>query len=92
MNFPTVDVPSQNADTRLAIVNANVPNMVAQISSKLASAKINIVSLVNKSREDIAYTLIDVNSPVGDAVLKEISTIQGVIQLRKLLSCGKVLR
>ena len=83
VNFPTIDAPA-NFITRLVITNANVPNMVAQISSKLATAKLNIVSLLNKSRDDIAYTLIDVNNEVKDSLLKEIAEINGVIHVRKL--------
>lgn len=84
-NFPNMEVTPHLSGVRLAIVNANVPNMVAQISSRLADAGLNIVSLLNKSRENIAYTLIDVQSEVSDFILKDIISIEGVIQLRKLL-------
>ncbi len=83
-NFPTVEAPTIMSGVRIAIVNANVPNMVAQISSKLAEAKLNIASLLNKSLDDIAYTLIDVNHNVDDDVLKQIAAIDGVVQLRKM--------
>jgi D-3-phosphoglycerate dehydrogenase / 2-oxoglutarate reductase len=86
VNFPTVDVAPGNSDVRLAIVNKNIPNMVAQISAKLASASLNILSLLNKSLGDIAYTLIDLNGGVSDDVLKQIAHIEGVVQLRKLQS------
>lgn len=83
VNFPTVEMPmSQNA--RLAIINANIPNMVAQISTKLAKANLNIVDLLNKSRDEIAYTLIDIDGQVDDALLKDISCIDQVIQVRCL--------
>lgn len=84
VNFPTVDVPPHNSEVRIAIVNANIPNMVAQISAKLAEAKLNIASLLNKSRDDIAYTLIDVNGTVNEAVLANIAKIEGVKQVRKI--------
>ncbi len=84
-NFPTVEIPRHSIGIRLSIVNANIPNMVAQISSKLASAGLNITSLLNKSRDDIAYTVIDISSDVSDATLNEIAAIDGVVQLRKLL-------
>jgi D-3-phosphoglycerate dehydrogenase len=85
VNFPMVDAPPlAPGGMRLAIVNANVPNMVAQISAKLAQAKLNIVSLLNKSRESIAYTLIDVDGEVKDALLKEVGAIEGVSQVRKI--------
>ncbi|MES2217485.1 MAG: phosphoglycerate dehydrogenase [Pseudomonadota bacterium] len=84
VNFPTVDAPPLQSGTRLAIVNANVPNMVAQISAKLAEAKLNIVSLLNKSRDSIAYTLIDVDSDVNEHLLKQVGSIEGVAQVRKI--------
>ena len=84
VNFPTVELAQINKGTRLAVVNANIPNMVAQISATLGLAGLNIVSLLNKSRDEIAYTVIDVQTAVDDAVLKEIANIKGVIQLRRL--------
>jgi D-3-phosphoglycerate dehydrogenase / 2-oxoglutarate reductase len=84
VNFPAIQMPSTLGCNRLAIVNANIPNMVAQISSKLAAQKLNIVSLMNQSRDSIAYTLIDVNDVITDNVIKEIINISGVIQVRKI--------
>ncbi len=84
VNFPAIEIPHVNAGVRLAIVNANVPNMVAQISSKLAAAGLNILSLLNKSLDNIAYTIIDVNQEINAAVLQQINTIEGVIQLRTI--------
>jgi D-3-phosphoglycerate dehydrogenase len=69
---------------RLAISNANVPNMVGQISSLLAAAGLNIHNMVNKSKGDIAYTLVDVDSDVTDAVIEQLSTIAGVLAVRYL--------
>lgn len=84
VNFPSIEMPPSPDATRIAIVNLNVPNMVAQISSKLAQSGLNILSLLNKSRDDIAYTLIDLNQMANDSLIKEISSIQGVIQVRKV--------
>lgn len=86
VNFPTIDIPmSHETVVRLAIVNANVPNIVAQVSSKIGGAGLNIISLLNGSKDDIAYTLIDVNKEVGDSLIKEIAAIHGIIRIRKLL-------
>lgn len=86
VNFPTVEISANPiGTTRLAIVNANIPNMVAQISTKLASVGLNILSLLNKSRDKIAYTLIDVNGDIASSILDEIAQIEGVIQVRKIL-------
>ncbi|HVV68837.1 MAG TPA: phosphoglycerate dehydrogenase [Gammaproteobacteria bacterium] len=83
VNFPTIEMPF-NHGVRLAIVNANIPSMVAQISTKLADVKLNIVDLLNRSRDQIAYTLIDVEGEVNAAVISEIAAIEGVIQVRRL--------
>lgn len=85
VNFPSIEMPRNISAVRIAIANINVPNMVAQISSKLAQAGLNIVSLLNKSRDEIAYTLIDVNADVSDVLLKDIASIEGVVQVRKLM-------
>jgi D-3-phosphoglycerate dehydrogenase len=83
-NFPKVDIPHCATQTRITVVNENIPNMVAQMSSVLGVAGINIVSLLNQSREDIAYTVMDVNSEVGENVLKQLEEIKGVIKVRRL--------
>ncbi|HRH80359.1 MAG TPA: phosphoglycerate dehydrogenase [Thiobacillaceae bacterium] len=83
VNFPNVALPRESA-YRLAIANANVPNMVGQISTALAEAKLNIHNMVNKSKGDMAYTLVDVDSPVSDAVLSRLKAIEGVLRVRYL--------
>jgi len=83
-NFPMIELPKHQQGIRLAIVNANVPNMVAQISAKLAEAELNIVSLFNQSRNDLAYTVIDLQKEVNHVVLKHIANIEGVLQVRTL--------
>ena len=87
-NFPCIQAPSIKQGTRLAIVNANIPNMVAQISSKLADEGLNITSLLNQSLHDIAYTLIDVNTQVTENVLRQITAVKGVMQLRQIKNMG----
>ncbi len=84
VNFPSIEMTKNSGTVRLAISNTNIPNMVAQISSKLANAKLNIVSLMNQSRDDIAYTLIDVSADVNDGLMKDIAGIKGVLQVRKI--------
>ena len=83
VNFPNVAMARESAH-RVAIANANVPNMLGQISTAMAHAGLNIHNMVNKSRGDMAYTLVDVESPVGDAVLKAIAGITGVLAVRYL--------
>jgi len=87
VNFPAVTMARESA-YRLAIANANVPNMVGQISTAMAQAGLNIHNMVNKSRGEMAYTLVDVDSPVADAVLADIARIHGVLAVRYLPVAG----
>jgi len=82
VNFPESILPRMSGNTRLAIANANVPNMVGQISTELATAGLNISDLLNKSRGEIAYTLLDVDGEVPSEVLERLAGIQGVLSLR----------
>ncbi|MBI5612788.1 MAG: phosphoglycerate dehydrogenase [Gammaproteobacteria bacterium] len=81
VNFPEVVVPRESA-YRLIVANANVPNMLGQISETLGEAKLNIHDMVNRSRGDLAYTVVDVDSPIPEAVRKQIRTIEGVMMAR----------
>lgn len=81
VNFPEVVMP-RNEAYRLGIVNSNVPNMVGQFSSAMARAGLNIVDLLNRSRGELAYTLVDVDQPVSDALIGEITAIDGVLAVR----------
>jgi D-3-phosphoglycerate dehydrogenase / 2-oxoglutarate reductase len=80
VNFPSVEIPFKKG-VRLTIVNANVPGMVAKVSAKLASASLNIVDMLNKSRDEIAYTVIDLESEVSDTLIKDIAAIKGVLRV-----------
>jgi D-3-phosphoglycerate dehydrogenase len=68
--------------TRLSVANRNVPNMVGQISTCLAARAINIADLLNKSRGEFAYTLIDADGAVGEDLLANIRAIGGVLSAR----------
>ncbi len=82
VNYPEALLARVPGTTRLAIANSNVPNMVGQISTCLAGAKINIADLLNKSRGEYAYTLIDVDGSLGEELLAKIRAIQGVLSAR----------
>jgi D-3-phosphoglycerate dehydrogenase len=75
---------ARESSYRIGIANANVPNMVGQISSVLAAAGLNIHNMVNKSKGDMAYTLVDVDSGVTDGVMQQLSGISGVLAVRYL--------
>ena len=83
VNFPSVHMDRESR-WRVAIANSNVPNMLGQISTTMAQAGLNIHNMVNKSRGAMAYTLVDVDSPVADAVLGSLAGIEGVLSVRYL--------
>ncbi|MDX1443760.1 MAG: phosphoglycerate dehydrogenase [Gammaproteobacteria bacterium] len=84
VNFPDVKMPRTEGAYRLAVANANVPNMVGQITTQLAEAGLNIIDLINKSRGKVAYTVVDVEAPIPAATLDTIRTIEGVLNVRSL--------
>ena len=83
VNFPTLVMPRESAH-RLAVANANVPNMLGQISSTLAASGINIHTMMNKSRGEMAYTLVDIDTAVPEKLIAQIEAIQGVLMVRNL--------
>ena len=83
VNFPDVIMPRESP-YRLGIANANVPNMVGQISTAVAQAGLNIHNMLNKSRKDMAYTLVDVDSAVPSQVIDRIAAIAGVLAVHYL--------
>ncbi len=82
VNFPEAIMPRLPGTTRLVIANSNVPNMVGQISTCLAADNVNIADLLNKSRGEYAYTLIDCDGVVGAGTLQKIRAIHGVLSAR----------
>ena len=83
VNFPTV-VMQREAPFRVAVANANVPNMLGQISGTMAKGGLNIHNMVNRSRGEMAYTLVDVDSAVSSVLIDELAGIQGVLAVRYL--------
>ena len=83
VNFPAVEM-ARESPFRVAIANANVPNMLGQISTTMANAGLNIHTMVNKSRGETAFTLVDVDSPIKPAVIKAIAAIEGVLSVRSI--------
>lgn len=84
VNFPEAIMPRTDEGHRMCIANANVPNMLGQISSLLAGHELNIIDMLNKSRGELAYTVVDVDKPIPDAVLAGLREIEGVLSLRIL--------
>ncbi|MDR0991267.1 MAG: phosphoglycerate dehydrogenase [Propionibacteriaceae bacterium] len=82
VNFPNADLPRSANSRRLAIANSNVPNMVGQISALLADAQLNIANLLNRSKGDVAYSLIDFEGDAPADLLSRITAIDGVLSAR----------
>ncbi len=87
VNFPTIHLP-RNGGFRIAVVNSNVPNMVGQISSDLGAEGLNILDMLNKSREDVAVTLLDVDKEPPEKLLDTLASIKGVLSVRALGKSG----
>jgi len=83
VNFPEAIIP-RHGPYRITIANANVPNMVGQISTCLARSNLNIEDLLNKSYGKLAYTIVDLDGPVSDETVAELKAIDGVLALRNL--------
>lgn len=81
VNFPNCSL-ARSGVSRITIANNNIPNMVGQISSILASEEINIIEMLNKSKSDLAYTIIDLNKSVSSDLLSKIEAIPGVYFVR----------
>jgi D-3-phosphoglycerate dehydrogenase len=82
VNFPEASLPRIPGTSRIAIANSNVPNMVGQISTCLAEAGLNIADLLNKSKGELAYTLIDIDGQVPAGLIERIGGIHGVLSAR----------
>jgi D-3-phosphoglycerate dehydrogenase len=83
VNFPNVEMPRESP-YRVAIANANVPNMLGQISTAMARSGLNIHNMVNKSRGEMAYSLVDVDSPIPPALIEALAAIEGVLSVRSI--------
>ncbi len=83
VNFPELFM-ARNGGFRVCIVNENVPNMLGQISTCMAESGLNILDMLNKSRGEIAYTLVDVDSALSAECLERIAAINGVLNVRSL--------
>jgi D-3-phosphoglycerate dehydrogenase len=83
VNFPEAKMP-RTGDSRLAIAHQNIPNMVGQISTILAEESANIVDMLNKSRDEVAYTLVDIEGGVSDTVVNNLKQVEGILMVRSL--------
>ena len=83
VNFPEVKLPRTEGH-RVTIVNSNVPDMIGQISSALANKGMNIIDMLNKSKGNVAYTIIDIDKPADDDLISELNKIEGILNVRAI--------
>jgi len=83
VNFPEVKLP-RTEGYRVTIVNSNVPDMIGQISTALANKGMNIIDMLNKSKGDVAYTIIDIDKAADDGLISDLSKIKGVLNVRAI--------
>jgi D-3-phosphoglycerate dehydrogenase len=83
VNFPDCEM-EPSGKTRILVGNRNIPNMVGQITTLLATEKINIADMLNKSKGDLAYNIIDIDNEINDAVVSKLKAVNGVIMVRVL--------
>ena len=81
VNMPAVSM-ERSGEARICVIHHNIPNTLAQITSIVSGAGMNVENLANKSRKDYAYTMLDVNGKVADAMVEQIKGIEGVIRVR----------
>ena len=83
MNYPNVKLP-RGGKSRVAVTHKNMPDMIAKISSAVGDAGYNIFHLRNESKGDLAYTLMDIESEIGEDLIDEFANIEGVLKARKV--------
>lgn len=83
VNFPDAKMPRAGKE-RLAITHRNVPNMVRQITKAIAEEEANIVDMLNKSKGEFAYTLIDIEEKIPNSVIDNIKKVEGILKVRAL--------
>ena len=83
VNFPNARMP-RAGEERLAITHRNIPNMVRQITKAIAEEEANILDMINKSRGDFAYTLIDLENEISNTAIENIQRVEGVLTVRAL--------
>ncbi|WP_295621415.1 phosphoglycerate dehydrogenase [uncultured Intestinimonas sp.] len=83
VNLPDLEQP-WSGETRICVIHRNVPSMLASITTVLSQDQVNVANLTNKSKGSYAYTVVDVDSRVGDAVADAIRAIGGVLRVRVL--------
>ena len=87
VNFPTLEL-ERVTGCRLSVTNENVPRILGSVLSILADHNINVIDMLNKSRDEVAYNLIDISTHAADDVLAQMRAIEGVINVRLIGDCA----
>ena len=87
VNFPTLQL-ERVSGCRLSVTNENVPRILGSVLSILADENINVIDMLNKSRDEVAYNLIDISSHIADEVLEKMRALEGVINVRLIGDCA----
>ena len=82
VNFPNCDMGRCTAEGRITILHKNIPNSLGRFTTVVAGENINIAGLMNKSRGNYAYTMLDLDNPATDSVVKDLQKIEGVLRVR----------
>jgi len=85
VNYPECNLERTEGTERITVFNKNVPHMISSLSSVLAKNNINIIEMVNKSKGDFAYNVIDIEGDISQEILSEIKNIEGIIKVRHII-------
>ena len=84
VNFPACDMGACTSLCRIALLHQNIPNMIGQITSILAAGNVNIANMLNKSRDQYAYTMADLETPVDAQTMQKLASVEGVMRVRMI--------
>ena len=84
VNFPNCDLGAMESKARICIIHKNIPNMVGQFTSLLASNDVNIANMINKSKGENAYTMIDTDTDVSEYIEETLNNVDGIVSVRVL--------
>lgn len=82
VNLPDASMPRYENTTRICVIHRNVPNIISQITSVVSKQNINIENMLNKSKKDYAYSMLDISGEATDAIVNEIKSVSGIIKVR----------
>ncbi len=82
VNFPNCEMPRESGTTRITVAHKNIPNMLTTFTGVCADDGINIANMINKSKKELAYTIIDAEGDIADKLVSDIAAVDGVLKVR----------